>query len=47
MFEVGFHLIFMDVVNRMMQFPSRQAYDNAIRVIGRKGRLYRLERVMF
>ncbi|XP_022143979.1 uncharacterized protein LOC111013764 [Momordica charantia] len=28
----------------MMQFPSRQAYDNAIRVIGRKGRLYRLER---
>ncbi|XP_022972751.1 uncharacterized protein LOC111471264 [Cucurbita maxima] len=28
----------------MMQFPSRQAYDNAFRVIGRKGRLYRLER---
>lgn len=29
----------------MVQFPSRYYFDNAIRVIGRKGRLYRLERV--
>ncbi|XP_023544682.1 uncharacterized protein LOC111804194 [Cucurbita pepo subsp. pepo] len=28
----------------MMQFPSRKAYDNAFRVIGRRGRMYRLER---
>ncbi|ESR42198.1 hypothetical protein KPL70_017562 [Citrus sinensis] len=28
----------------MMQFPSFSAYDNAFRLIGRKGRLYRLER---
>ncbi|XP_024955706.1 uncharacterized protein LOC102606880 isoform X2 [Citrus sinensis] len=30
----------------MMQFPSFSAYDNAFRLIGRKGRLYRLERVL-
>ncbi|XP_057461657.1 uncharacterized protein LOC130751924 [Actinidia eriantha] len=28
----------------MIQFPSRFAYDAAIRAIGRKGRLYRLDR---
>ncbi|KAH9735632.1 hypothetical protein KPL71_017804 [Citrus sinensis] len=28
----------------MVQFPSFSAYDNAFRLIGRKGRLYRLER---
>lgn len=29
----------------MLQFPTYGAYDNAIRVIGRKGRLYKLDRV--
>lgn len=29
----------------MLQFPTYSAYDNAIRVIGRKGRLYKLDRV--
>lgn len=33
------------VVIRVVQFRSKQAYDNAARVIQRKGRLYRLERV--
>ncbi|PQM38008.1 uncharacterized protein Pyn_07031 [Prunus yedoensis var. nudiflora] len=28
----------------LVQFPSRQAYDNAIRVISKKGRLFKLER---
>ncbi|KAI4349234.1 hypothetical protein L6164_009851 [Bauhinia variegata] len=28
----------------MLQFPSRSAYEQALRVIGRKGRLYKLER---
>ena len=34
------------LVIRMVQFPSFSAYDNAFRLIGRKGRLYRLERVI-
>ncbi|WJX25538.1 hypothetical protein P8452_14567 [Trifolium repens] len=29
----------------MLQFPTYSAYDNAIRVIGRKGRLYKLDRI--
>ncbi|CAJ2663495.1 unnamed protein product [Trifolium pratense] len=29
----------------MLQFPTYSAYDNALRVIGRKGRLYRLDRI--
>lgn len=33
-------------VIRLVQFPSRQAYDNAIRMIAKKGRLFKLERVM-
>ncbi|CAN1142854.1 hypothetical protein LINPERPRIM_LOCUS26217 [Linum perenne] len=28
----------------LLQFPSRQAYDNAFKVIARKGRIYRLQR---
>ncbi|KAI7754613.1 hypothetical protein M8C21_018202 [Ambrosia artemisiifolia] len=28
----------------MLQFPSRNAYDAAVRAVARKGRLYRLER---
>ncbi|CAK9167310.1 unnamed protein product [Ilex paraguariensis] len=32
-------------VAMMVQFPSRSAYDAAIRAIGRKGRLYKLERI--
>ncbi|KAG7960580.1 hypothetical protein I3843_10G131100 [Carya illinoinensis] len=31
-------------VGMMVQFPSRNAFDQAIRVIGKKGRLYKLER---
>ncbi|XP_058773323.1 uncharacterized protein LOC131647451 [Vicia villosa] len=32
-------------VSMMLQFPTYSAYDNAIRVIGRKGRLYKLDRI--
>uniref|UniRef100_A0A2P2K3B7 Uncharacterized protein MANES_09G071900 n=2 Tax=Rhizophora mucronata TaxID=61149 RepID=A0A2P2K3B7_RHIMU len=28
----------------LLQFPSRQAFDNAARMVAKKGRLYRLER---
>ncbi|CAN1304488.1 hypothetical protein LINPERPRIM_LOCUS26217 [Linum perenne] len=31
----------------LLQFPSRQAYDNAFKVIARKGRIYRLQRMSF
>ncbi|KAL7169724.1 hypothetical protein ACSBR2_034706 [Camellia fascicularis] len=34
-----------NVKNRMIQFPSRYAYDAAIRAINRKACLYKLERV--
>ncbi|KAL7198896.1 hypothetical protein ACSBR2_021231 [Camellia fascicularis] len=34
-----------DVKNRMIQFPSRYAYDAAIRAINQKACLYKLERV--
>lgn len=42
---LGNFTYFLVVLSRMVQFPSRYYFDNAIRVIGRKGRLYRLERV--
>ncbi|KAH7553456.1 hypothetical protein ACOSQ2_030137 [Xanthoceras sorbifolium] len=29
----------------LVQFPSRHAFDNAIRMLNRKGRLYRLEKI--
>ncbi|OVA09964.1 hypothetical protein BVC80_1751g130 [Macleaya cordata] len=29
----------------LVQFPSRSAFDNAVRVLGRKGRLFRLDKV--
>lgn len=29
-----------------VQFPSRSSYDSAMRAIAKKGRLYRLERVI-
>ncbi|ESW23521.1 hypothetical protein PHAVU_004G054300 [Phaseolus vulgaris] len=31
-------------VSTLLQFPTRKSYDNAIRVVVRKGRLYRLDR---
>ncbi|ONI03225.1 hypothetical protein PRUPE_6G245500 [Prunus persica] len=31
-------------IGMLVQFPSRQAYDNAIRMIAKKGRLFKLER---
>ncbi|EEF37181.1 uncharacterized protein LOC8283856 [Ricinus communis] len=33
-----------DPVAVMIQFPTRQAFDNAFKTIGKKGRLHRLER---
>ncbi|CAK8533102.1 unnamed protein product [Lathyrus sativus] len=32
-------------ISMMLQFPTYSAYDNAIRIIGRKGRLYKLDRI--
>lgn len=32
-------------ISMMVQFPTYSSYDNAIRVIGRKGRLYKLDRI--
>ncbi|KAL7265707.1 hypothetical protein ACSBR1_003484 [Camellia fascicularis] len=40
-----FHMTTFDVKNRMIQFPSRYAYDAAIRAINWKACLYKLERV--
>ncbi|KAG5028537.1 hypothetical protein AAZX31_05G074600 [Glycine max] len=33
------------LVSTLLQFPSRDSFDNAVRVILRKGRLYKLDRV--
>ena len=40
-----FHFIYI-VASRMLQFGSRDAFEHAIKEIGKKGRLYRLEKVM-
>ncbi|KAK4583471.1 hypothetical protein RGQ29_026272 [Quercus rubra] len=41
--KVNYNWSFMPI-GVMVQFPFRNAYDQAFRMIGRKGRLYRLER---